>query len=148
VPDNVLERLIKIQVRMLDNVIEINTLPIKQTQLTNQKYRAIGLGTFGWHHLLALKNVEWETDEAVQYADDLYEKIAYLTIQNSMELAKEKGTYQAYKGSKWDTGEYFDNKGYTDEKWSSLKRDVQENGMRNGYLKIGRASCRERELCE
>ncbi|HIS29807.1 MAG TPA: ribonucleoside-diphosphate reductase subunit alpha [Candidatus Avamphibacillus intestinigallinarum] len=134
VPDNVLERLIKIQVRMLDNVIEINTLPIKQTQLTNQKYRAIGLGTFGWHHLLALKNVEWETDEAVQYADDLYEKIAYLTIQNSMELAKEKGTYQAYKGSKWDTGEYFDNKGYTDEKWSSLKRDVQENGMRNGYL--------------
>src|SRR5699024_12111106 len=81
-----------------------------------------------------LKNIEWETDEAVQYADDLYEKIAYLTIQNSMELAKEKGTYKAYKGSKWDTGEYFDNKGYTDEEWSRLKREVQENGMRNGYL--------------
>lgn len=43
VPDNVLERLIKIQVRMLDNVIEINTLPIKQAQLTNQKYRAVNL---------------------------------------------------------------------------------------------------------
>src|SRR5690625_3662002 len=50
--DDVLGRLIKIQVRMLDNVIDINTLPIKQAQLTNQKYRAIGLGTFGWHHLL------------------------------------------------------------------------------------------------
>src|SRR5699024_7991068 len=53
VPNNVLERLIPIQVRMLDNVIDINTLPVKQAQLTNQKYRAIGLGTFGWHHLLA-----------------------------------------------------------------------------------------------
>ncbi len=53
VPDGVLERLIQIQVRMLDNVIDINTLPLKQTQLTNRKYRAIGLGTFGWHHLLA-----------------------------------------------------------------------------------------------
>src|SRR5699024_10954530 len=68
VPAGVLERLIKIQVRMLDNVIDINTLPIKQAELTNQKYRAIGLGSFGWHHLLALKNIEWETEEAVTFA--------------------------------------------------------------------------------
>src|SRR5699024_2019329 len=61
VPADVLERLISIQVRMLDNVIDINTLPIKQTTLTNQKYRAIGLGTFGWHHLLALKGIDWES---------------------------------------------------------------------------------------
>ncbi|MGM8364921.1 ribonucleoside-diphosphate reductase subunit alpha [Virgibacillus sp. W0181] len=134
VPDNVLERLIKIQVRMLDNVIEINTLPIKQTQLTNQKYRAVGLGTFGWHHLLARKNIEWESDEAVNYADELYEKIAYLTIKNSMELSKEKGSYPAFEGSKWQTGTYFENKGYTDETWTALKEEVAENGMRNGYL--------------
>src|SRR5690625_14557 len=68
--DDVLGRLIKIQVRMLDNVIDINTLPIKQAQLTNQKYRAIGLGTFGWHHLLALKGIEWESEQAVTYADE------------------------------------------------------------------------------
>src|SRR5699024_6302451 len=37
VPDDVLEPLIPIQVRMFDNVIDINTLPIKQAQLTNQK---------------------------------------------------------------------------------------------------------------
>src|SRR5690625_3707909 len=83
VPDNVLKRLIKIQVRMLDNVIDINTLPIKQTQLTNQKYRAVGLGTFGWHHLLALKGIEWESEQAVTYADELYENIAYITIKNN-----------------------------------------------------------------
>jgi ribonucleoside-diphosphate reductase alpha chain len=134
VPDDILERLIKVQVRMLDNVIDINTLPIIQTQLTNQKYRAIGLGTFGWHHLLAKKHLYWESAEAVQYADELYEKIAYLTIKSSMELSKEKGSYSVFSGSKWSTGAYFDGKGYSDEKWNALKQDVMEYGIRNGYL--------------
>ncbi|GAA0429824.1 MAG: ribonucleoside-diphosphate reductase subunit alpha [Bacillota bacterium] len=134
VPDEILERLIKIQVRMLDNVIDINNLPIMQAQLTNKKYRAIGLGTFGWHHLLARKNLQWETDEAVNYANDLYEKIAFLTIKSSMELSKEKGSYPAYEGSKWSSGEYFDLKGYHKGEWLTLKEAVKEHGMRNGYL--------------
>ncbi|WP_010097767.1 ribonucleoside-diphosphate reductase subunit alpha [Ornithinibacillus scapharcae] len=134
VPDNVLERLIKIQVRMLDNVIDINTLPLIQTQITNQKYRAIGLGTFGWHHLLATKNIHWESEEAVQYADELYEKIAYFTIKSSMELSKEKGYYPVFEGSKWSTGKYFEEKEYTGESWKELKEAVMENGIRNGYL--------------
>lgn len=132
--DGVLERLITIQVRMLDNVIDINNLPVKQAQITNQKYRAIGLGTFGWHHLLALKNIEWETDEAVDYADELYEKIAYHTIKASAELAKEKGSYPYFEGSKWSTGEYFEQKGYSGEKWSQLKKEIQRHGIRNSYL--------------
>ncbi|MFA1822957.1 ribonucleoside-diphosphate reductase subunit alpha [Virgibacillus oceani] len=134
IPENALERLISIQVRMLDNVIGINTLPLKQTQLTNQKYRAIGLGTFGWHHLLAKKNISWESDEAVDYADELYEKIAYLTIKASMELSREKGSYPAFSGSKWQTGHYFTEKGYRDAKWNELKADVGTYGIRNGYL--------------
>lgn len=134
VPDNVLERLIKIQIRMLDNVIDINTLPLIQTQITNQKYRAIGLGTFGWHHLLAKKNIQWESDEAVRFADELYEKIAYLAIKSSMELSEEKGSYPAFEGSKWSTGAYFDVKGYTGKTWDELKEAVKEKGIRNGYL--------------
>lgn len=134
VPDKVIERLIKVQVRMLDNVIDINTLPIKQAQLTNQKYRAIGLGTFGWHHLLALKNIHWETDEAVTYADELYEKVAYLTIKSSMELSREKGSYPAFANSTWSNGTYFTNKSYTGSDWNSLQEEVKKNGIRNGYL--------------
>src|SRR5699024_1515511 len=134
VPKDVLERLIPIQVRMLDNVIDINTLPIKQAQLTNQKYRAIGLGTFGWHHLLALKGIGWESEEALELTDSLYEKIAYLTIQASMELSKEKGSYPTFKGSKWDTGAYFAERGYKGEKWQELEENVKQHGMRNGYL--------------
>jgi ribonucleoside-diphosphate reductase alpha chain len=134
IPENALEKLISIQARMLDNVIDINTLPLKQTQLTNQKYRAIGLGTFGWHHLLAQKNISWESDEAVDYADELYERIAYLTIKASMELSREKGSYPAFAGSKWQTGRYFTEKGYRDAKWNELKADVEAYGIRNGYL--------------
>ncbi|RFA34271.1 ribonucleoside-diphosphate reductase subunit alpha [Virgibacillus dokdonensis] len=134
VPDEILDRLIKIQVRMLDNVIDINTLPIMQAQLTNKKYRAIGLGTFGWHHLLARNNMKWETEEAVDYADELYERIAFLTIQASMELSKEKGSYPAFAGSKWSSGEYFEQKGYDKTDWLALKEDVKQHGIRNGYL--------------
>lgn len=135
VPDNVLERLIKIQVRMLDNVIDINTLPLLQATLTNQKYRAIGLGTFGFHHLLAKEGIEWESEQAVEYTDAIYEKIAYLAISASADLAEEKGSYQVFEGSKWSTGEYFDNRGYDDsEEWMALKERVKETGIRNGYV--------------
>lgn len=134
VPANVLARLISIQVRMLDNVIDLNKIPVVQAARTNARYRGIGLGTFGWHHLLALKNIQWESEDAVNYADELYEKIAYYTITASMELAKEKGAYPLFEGSDWQTGAYFERKNYTSEAWHELRSDVATNGMRNGYL--------------
>ena len=134
VPASVLERLITIQVRMLDNVIDLNKIPVVQAQRTNARYRGIGLGTFGWHHLLALQNIQWESNEAVDYADKLYEKIAYLTIKASMELATEKGSYPLYEGSEWQSGVYFENKNYDSKEWRELRIDVATNGMRNGYL--------------
>ncbi|MDN4523786.1 ribonucleoside-diphosphate reductase subunit alpha [Fictibacillus fluitans] len=136
VKDNVLERLIPIQVRMLDNVIDLNEnrIEVKQAVLTNHKYRAIGLGTFGLHHLLALEGIRWESEEAVQYNDELYEKINFLAIEASNELAKEKGSYPAFKGSDWETGTYFEQRGYHSEKWLQLKEEVQTRGVRNAWL--------------
>jgi ribonucleoside-diphosphate reductase alpha chain len=134
IPANVLERLIRIQVRMLDNVIDLNTISVGQAQLTNKKFRAVGLGTFGWHHLLALKGIHWESDIAVQFADELYENIAFYTIQSSMELAVEKGAYSQFRGSEWQTGEYFLRKNYHSERWNELKKQVANHGIRNGWL--------------
>lgn len=134
VPDDVLERLIPIEIRMLDNVIDINNIEVLQAQYTNKRYRAIGLGTFGWHHLLALKGIRWESDESVEYADKLYEHINYLAIKSSMELAQEKGAYPLFKDSEWHTGDYFTSRGYTSDDWIRLGRDVSMFGMRNGYL--------------
>ncbi|MCA1059439.1 ribonucleoside-diphosphate reductase subunit alpha [Rossellomorea aquimaris] len=132
--DDELERVVSIGVRMLDNVIDLNELPVLQAQITNQRYRGIGLGTFGWHHLLALKGLKWESNDAVEYCDSLYEEIAYHTIHASHELAKEKGTYPYFDGSDWSTGTYFSKRGYTGERWEHLRRDISESGVRNGYL--------------
>jgi ribonucleoside-diphosphate reductase alpha chain len=134
VPANVLERLIRIQVRMLDNVIDLNTISVGQAQHTNKKFRAIGLGTFGWHHLLALKGIYWESEAAVEYADELYENIAYYTVRSSMELAREKGEFSQFHGSEWQTGLYFERKNYQSEKWQELKKKVAKHGIRNGWL--------------
>ncbi|MGG1399164.1 ribonucleoside-diphosphate reductase subunit alpha [Bacillus salipaludis] len=134
VPADELERLIPIQVRMLDNVIDLNTIAVGQAQVTNQKYRGIGLGTFGWHHLLALKKIHWESEDAVGVADELYEEIAYYTIRSSVELAKEKGAYSKFEGSEWQTGAYFERKKYRSDRWLSLKQEVSRFGVRNGWL--------------
>ena len=134
VPAGVLKRLIEVQVRMLDNVIDLNMIPVPQAQRTNARYRGIGLGTFGWHHLLALKGIRWESGEAVKYSDELYEEIAYLTVQASMNLSREKGPYPLFIGSGFHTGEYFTSRDYTSAKWRELRFDVAMNGVRNGYL--------------
>jgi ribonucleoside-diphosphate reductase alpha chain len=134
VPAGVLERLINIQVRMLDNAIDLNTISVGQARKTNQKYRAVGLGTFGWHHLLALKGIHWESEEAVEFADKLYEDIAFHTIRSSMELAKEKGAYSTFSGSEWQTGQYFERRNYGCDRWLQLKEAVSHNGIRNGWL--------------
>jgi ribonucleoside-diphosphate reductase alpha chain len=141
--DNVLERLIPIQVRMLDNVIDLNAIEVLQAQITNQKYRAIGLGTFGWHHLLAVKGIKWESAEAIRYSDELYETIAYLTIKASADLAKEKGAYPSFEGSEWETFDYFNNRGYLNpfdegvvkyEDWKELADFIFAYGIRNAWL--------------
>jgi ribonucleoside-diphosphate reductase alpha chain len=134
VRQNVVERLIRIQVRMLDNVIDLNTISVGQAEKTNKKFRAVGLGTFGWHHLLALEGIHWESAEAVEYADKLYEEIAYQTIQSSMLLAKVKGAYSQFEGSEWHNGKYFSRRSYSSSRWNTLQEDVSNNGIRNGWL--------------
>lgn len=131
---DVLERLVPIQVRMLDNVIDLNQLPVPQATITNRKYRAIGLGTFGWHHLLAQQQIQWDSVQAEGYADTLYERINYLSIQASLQLAQEKGRYSAFAGSDWQTGAYFRARGYESPAWQALAAQVATHGLRNGWL--------------
>lgn len=131
-------RVVPIEVRMLDNVVSLNIMfqcgiP-KQAVYTNIRYRAIGVGTFGYHQHLALKGISWESEEHLEYADKLYEEIAYWAIRTSAELAKERGEYPLFHGSDWETGEYFDLRGYTSERWQELKEFVRQHGMRNGYV--------------
>ena len=129
-----LKEIIHVVIRALDNVIDLNYYPLPFAQITNQRYRSIGLGTSGYHHMLALQGIAFESEAHLQFVDQLYERINYYAIESSCELAEEKGSYEFFKGSDWDTGLYFEKRGYEDEKWQRLKEKVHQNGLRNAYL--------------
>lgn len=129
-----LKDIIPLQIRMLDNVISLNNLPVKESEITSNKYRAIGLGTSGYHQYLANNKIIWESDAHLQKADELFEEIAYEAIKASIELAKERGAYPAFKGSEWESGKYFERRNYTSSRWLALKEEVKKYGIRNGYI--------------
>lgn len=127
-------RVVPIQMRMMDNTIDLNKYPIPQAEITSKKYRAVGLGTSGYHQMLANLKISWESERHLEYADQLYEWINYYAIQSSMELAKERGAYSTFSGSDWETGEYFKQRGYHHTHWLRLKEDVAKFGVRNAWM--------------
>ena len=129
-----MEYVVETQIRAMDNVIDLNYYSVPFAEITNKKYRAIGLGTSGYHHMLANNRIHWTEERHKEFADEVYERINYYAIKASMNIAKEKGSYKLFKGSDWDNGNYFELREYTDEKWCKLREEVNEYGMRNGYL--------------
>ncbi|WP_373724264.1 ribonucleoside-diphosphate reductase subunit alpha [Bacteroides heparinolyticus] len=121
-------------VRALDNVIDLNFYPLPFAQITNHRYRSIGLGVSGYHHALALRGIRWESEEHLRFMDKVFERINYAAIRASMELAKEKGKYACFEGSDWQTGSYFVKRGYDSPQWRQLAASVATEGMRNAYL--------------
>lgn len=132
--DKILKHTIEVVVRALDNVIDLNYYPIPFAKITNQKYRSIGLGTSGYHHMLVKQGISFESDEHLEFIDKLYEKINYFALTASCNLAKEKGSYDLFQGSDFETGTYFKKRNYQSEAWEILKEDIQKYGLRNGYL--------------
>ena len=129
-----LEDITSTVIRALDNVIDLNFYPINDAKLTNQKYRAIGLGVSGYHHMLAKNRIKWESEEHLAFADKVFEDIGYAAVKASNELAKERGSYSLFEGSEWQDGKYFDRREYNSERWQELKASVAENGIRNAWI--------------
>ena len=129
-----LEDITSTLIRALDNVIDLNFYPINDAKLTNQKYRAIGLGVSGYHHMLAKNRIKWESEEHLAFADKVFEDIGYAAVKASNELAKERGSYSLFEGSEWQGGKYFDRREYNSERWQELKASVAENGIRNAWI--------------
>ena len=133
-------------IRMLDNVIDINYYPTKEAKNSNSRHRPIGLGIMGYQDALFKLDISFASENQVEFADKLAEKIAYYAIQASSRLAAEKGSYSTFKGSKWDRGLLpldtykllSQNRGglleYDDSStmdWETLKQEIKEKGMRN-----------------
>lgn len=121
-------------VRALDNVIDLNYFPVPYAKLNNLKYRPIGLGVSGYHHMLAKREIDWESEQHLSYVDRVFETINYAAVRASMEIAKEKGAYTYFPGSEWENGKYFERRGYKSERWKKLAEEVNCYGLRNGYL--------------
>ncbi len=132
--DEAVEEVVTSAMRALDNVIDLNYYPVPYAEITNAKYRSVGLGVSGYHHMLATRKISWESDEHLKFVDDVFERISYAAIKASSDNAKEKGSYSFFEGSDWQSGAFFEKRGYTSDKWKALAEKVAKDGMRNAYL--------------
>ena len=129
-----LERLTRLAIRILDNVIDLNMYPLEYARYTNRQYRAVGLGVSGYHHMLANKGIRWESEEHLKYVDSVFETISKAAVEASSDLADERGSYEFFEGSDWQSGAYFDKRSYNDADWNRIRQKVARQGMRNAYL--------------
>lgn len=131
--DATMRHIIRTAVRALDNVIDLNFYPLKYAEITNHRYRSVGLGVSGYHHALARHGISWESEAHLKFADEVFERICRAAIEASADLAAEKGSYSCFEGSDWQTGAYFKQRGYTGDDWDRVARKAA-CGMRNAYL--------------
>ena len=147
--DEAMGHVIETAVRALDNVIDLNFYALPYARITNHRYRSIGLGVSGYHHMLARRGISWESEDHLAFADEVFERINYHVIRASERLAEERGAYGLFEGSDWQTGAYFAKRGYCSssgevaevregamgsERWGELAEAVARNGVRNAYL--------------
>ena len=145
-----LKRTIRTAIRMLDNVIDINFYAVDQAKNSNLKHRPVGMGIMGFQDALYKLNIPYASDRAVEFADESMEIISYYAIQESSDLALERGAYSTFKGSLWDKGVLpIDSiqllkasrpKGMFEQDetqrldWSTLREKVKRDGMRNSNV--------------
>ncbi len=144
-----INKTVSIGIRMLDNVIDNNFYPTIEAERANFRHRAIGLGMMGYQDALYKLNISFESEENLEFSDKSMELISYYAIKASSELASERGSYETFKGSKWDRGIFpldtldiletergqkvdIDRQSTMD--WDTLKKFVSENGMRNSNV--------------
>jgi len=144
------EETIKTAIRMLDNVIDINFYPTDEAKNSNVKHRPVGLGIMGFQDALYDLDISYASEQAVTFADNSMELISYNAIKGSIELAKERGAYSSYKGSKWSKGllpidtidllakergeQYVEVDRSSTQDWDSLRADLAKYGMRNSNV--------------
>ena len=104
VDEELLQKTVKTALRMLDNVIDLCYYPVEEARNSNMRHRPIGMGVMGFQDALYMLGINFDSEEAVKFADENMEFISYHAIMSSAELAKERGAYSSFRGSKWERG--------------------------------------------
>lgn len=135
---DLLENTVRTAMRFLDNVIVVNNYPLPQISEMVQNNRKIGLGVMGWADMLMQMGIAYNSEEGTSLATDVMSFIDYVSKTESVELAKERGRFNNFKGSVYEDSHYFAKKfaGKTshkvnDKMWAQLDKDVQKYGLRN-----------------
>jgi ribonucleoside-diphosphate reductase alpha chain len=137
----------EIAIRMLDNVIDLNFYPTKESENSNIKHRPIGLGIMGLHDVLHKMNIIIDSQEGIDFSDKLFESYSKNAIISSSKLAAERGAYPTYSGSLWDQDifpidsyntlmDYRKKDGAEESlgEWESVRSHVKKYGMRNSNV--------------
>lgn len=140
---------IRVAIRALDNVIDINFYPTEAARNANMRHRPIGLGVMGLQYALYERGVAFGSSEAAEFSDEMMEAIAYYAYEASSDLAAERGTYQSYHGSKWsrgllppdtiallaeERGEPIATSSEGQFDWKPLRQKIAQQGMRNSNV--------------
>ncbi len=99
-----LEESIRLAVRQLDNLVDINELPIPEAIKSDKENRAIGLGVMGFSDTIERLGLSYDSPHAWDFADRIFEFISYMAIDESTNLAQERGSYPNFAGSEWSKG--------------------------------------------
>jgi ribonucleoside-diphosphate reductase alpha chain len=132
--DKEMIQITKLVTRVLDYGIELTQAPDIINSEHNNRYRTIGIGIQGLHDYLVKNNTTYNN---IEFIGETTELISYASIEASIELAKEKGHYPAFKGSRWDTGEQIaEYKNFSKGKldWNRLQELIEQYGIRNSQL--------------
>ncbi|MBX4200206.1 ribonucleoside-diphosphate reductase subunit alpha [Candidatus Parcubacteria bacterium] len=99
-----LEESVRIAVRQLDNLIDINTLSVAEAERSDKENRAIGLGVMGLSDVFEKLGLAYDSEHAYNFTDRIFEFISYMAIDESTNLARERGVYKNFEGSRWSKG--------------------------------------------
>lgn len=133
-----LKEITKLSIHFLDNVITVNNYPLPRIADMVQNNRKIGLGVMGWADMLMKMGLSYSSKEGTDLAYKVMEFIDYHSKVKSIELAKERGSFNNFKGSVYESGKFLTNK-YTgksagmisDEDWKNLDAQIKAEGIRN-----------------
>ncbi|HEU0081116.1 MAG TPA: ribonucleoside-diphosphate reductase subunit alpha [Candidatus Paceibacterota bacterium] len=99
-----LEESVRLAVRQLDNLIDINKLPIPEAARSDKDNRAIGLGVMGLADVFEKLGLAYDSEHAWDFSDRIFEFVSYMAIDESANLAQARGSYKNFPGSRWSMG--------------------------------------------